>query len=227
MTARLMAVLLVVVAAACTGQALTADPAPVPTGTEVDSPDPAPPSPSETSTPVPVDWSVEGDDDVDLGGGWTAGGCEGDAPILCVAREGDAVGLVESLTFPLEPAVAGADDPLAAQVQAILESHRSDREAGCPDGYAVVMPPPTRATVAGQDGLRYEFAVHGDGGRRVEHVVGFVAIRDDHVRLVVANAIGEGSCVVDDEFAGFTPETLAAFGDRLDRVVAGSRLPDE
>jgi hypothetical protein len=90
-----------------------------------DSPTPSQ-SPSEQPSDAPsyvVDWGSDAVP-VDLGDGWSVRDCEGDAPLLCVDRDGDLVGTLALSSFEPTDDLAAADTPdeFVGALQAFAES---------------------------------------------------------------------------------------------------------
>lgn len=166
---------------------------------------------------------------VDLGDGWSAKHCEGDAPVICVFRNGEAAGLVELATFPVDsfdlPGFqdAVADDDveealtiLAADFVSVFEVDRTD---ACGTDYELEGTTPEPATVLGRAGMRYGY-VGTDGGRLVERQVNHGTIIGDEVVLVNASAYAPDGCVPPE--GEFDPDTLEEFTPRLRALVAAA-----
>lgn len=166
---------------------------------------------------------------VDLGGGWTAKHCEGDAPIICISRDGEPVGLVELATFPVDSfdlpgfQEAVADDDveealtiLAADFVSVFEVDRTD---ACGTDYELEGTTPEPATVLGREGMRYGYT-GTDGGRLVERQANHGTIVGDEVVLVNASAYSPDGCVPPE--GEFDPETLDEFTPRLRALVAAA-----
>lgn len=240
--------LLAVIGTACTtpdadsprpGGAPTTD-APVPgpsgpgTGTPgTGTPGAEPPTTEVPSTPEPTAITVDWGDrpgHTDLGGGWVMAGCEGDAPLLCIEDVKGGRGLVELLVFPADPSAYperdGSPERFASIAREATEANRSDRVAGCPEGYRFTADEPRPATVAGGPGIRIGFSIHEPSGTLVERSTVFLTVRDHALVIIGAEGLSPTGCVFDDEFAGFTPDALVRFGATFDRLAAGSILPD-
>jgi hypothetical protein len=176
-----------------------------------------------TSAPAPesliVDWESPGLD-VDLGGGFRARHCEGDAPLLCIERAGVPVGLVELADFP-----AGDHPPLEERIVDLYRTTTEDRGKGCPPGYRFEGVPPEPASVAGGDGLRYGFTGTFADGRPSERTIAWMVERGDVVTVISAAADEPDGCLPPEGAGHFTSATLGAAASGLERLVAGSRLP--
>lgn len=186
--------------------------------------DAAVPEPTPTTvTTVPesliVEWEARGLD-VDLGDGFRARHCEGDAPLLCIERAGVPVGVVELLDFP-----AGDHQPLEARIADLYRTTAEDRSRGCPPGYRFETVPPEPASVAGGDGLRYGFTGTFADGRPSERTIAWMVERGDVVTVISAAADEPDGCLPPEGAGHFTPGTLAAAASGLERLVVGSRLP--
>lgn len=222
----LLAALLV---GACT--ATTAPEDPTPTVSPSDSPSSSQP-PSEEPSDAPsfvVDWSPDAAP-VDLGDGWTVRDCEGDAPLLCVDRDGELVGTLALSSFEPTEDLAAADTPeeltdaLRAFAESLEDGVVQDRAAGCGADYVVEHEPVAVVTMSGQPGVRYGFRGIEDGAV-TEFVLSYATVVDGQLWIVVAEAATDDGCMA-SEFDLFTPDDLATFLPRLDAVVAGTVLPD-
>ncbi len=188
--------------------------------------DARPPPASVTSTtattapaPVSVDWSALALD-VDLGDGFHARHCEGDAPLLCIEQAGVPVGVVELLDLP-----AGDGQTLEQRVADLYRSTAADRAQGCPAGYRFQPAPPVPASIAGGQGLRYGFTGTFADGRPSERTIAWMVDRGDVVTVLSAAADEPDGCLPPEGAGHFTTATLTAAGPALERLVAGSRLP--
>ncbi len=166
-----------------------------------------------------VHWDAP-DLDVDLGDGFRARHCEGDAPLLCIERAGVPVGVVELLDFP-----AGDHQPLADRIADLYRSTTEDRSRGCPPGYRFEGVAPEPAPVAGGDGVRYGFTGTFADGRPSERTIAWMTERDDVVTVISAVADEPDGCLPPEGAGHFTVATLQAAARGLERLVAGSRLP--
>ncbi|MGH9038043.1 MAG: hypothetical protein ACRD0O_19975 [Acidimicrobiia bacterium] len=188
--------------------------------------DAATPGPvTTTSAPTPdppvviVDWQAPGLD-VDLGEGFRARHCEGDAPVLCIERAGVPVGLVELLDFP-----AGDRQPLDERIAELYRTTAEDRARGCPPGYEFQTLVPEPAFVAGGKGLRYGFTGTFADGRPSERTIAWMVERGDVVTVIVAAADEPDGCLPPEGAGHFTTASLEAASDDLERLVVASRLP--
>jgi hypothetical protein len=92
-------------------------------------------------TPVVIDWDDRAMT-VELGVGWTVSHCEGSAPLLCVARDGDVIGVIER--FIADPHTytvydSEVDDVLNLRAIAtdFIDAFIADRAAGCGQDYVL------------------------------------------------------------------------------------------
>lgn len=164
-----------------------------------------------------VDWNSR-TVSLDAPAGWTVAFCEGDAPLLCVQRDGEPAGGVELLEFdapelPLEAWAAEHHDFMAA-----------DRSMGCGDEYVVVPDVVQPATVAGIAGIRASFTGYMGDGRPAERNVTYAVVIDEALFLIVANAYEPDGCV-GTEGGEFTVEGLRAVEKTLADIAIGSVLP--
>ena len=214
---------------ACSPATAPADPSP--TVAPSDSPTPSQ-SPSEQPSDAPtyvVDWGPDAAP-VDLGDGWTVRDCEGDAPLLCVDRDGELVGTLALSSFEPTEDLAAADTPeeltdaLRAFAESLEDGVVQDRAAGCGADYVVEHEPVAVVTMSGQPGVRYGFRGIQDEAV-TEFVLSYATVADGRLWIVVAEAATDDGCMA-SEFDLFTPDDLATFLPRLDAVVAGTVLPD-
>lgn len=211
MFARPVAVLAFVVLTACGA----GNPAPT------SSPEPAP-----AVEPIVVDWArLPGFRPVKVDR-WRLLDCDGDAPLLCVERDGVAVGHLQLIQLDRE-----GFGPNARSLDALADDHESsfrrDRSSGCPESFEFDVHPRSALTVAGEDGVRTAWSVADAYGNEVERVVTYFGLRDDRVVVFAANGLTDEACIGREGGGDFTPGVLAGVVPVLDRVVAGSILPDE
>jgi hypothetical protein len=190
-------------------------------GCTEDSPDPEPTG--SQGPEVVVDWSERPTEPLRLAGGFTAVGCPGDAPFLCISKDGVTVGLVEYFSFPApdEPAAKGLDDVIEED----YGSFTSDREVLCPAGFEVRTVDPAAADVGGAGGMRSEYSVVDAAGETVERYVKYWAVAAGQVHLLSAEAQGENSCSP-AEGEVFSSSLLTEFEQAFRTVAEGSRFPE-
>lgn len=221
------------VGAACGGAASVAPPAAEPTSTVTPTPSEVPAS----EPPVEVaSLDLRGRvPPTTLDGGWSVSSCDpGDAPLICVFRDGEHVGMIEWLQRPLE-----AERELVADLQAMpvrealaanLEragfyaSTERDRRDNC-DGRGVEWQRPTDATVGGAAGMVYGYTVRDHDGSRQDVIVSYQGVNDGRsLFIVVVEGLGARTCIP-TEGTALTPDQLDAFRPMLDELVANLRLP--
>jgi len=192
------------------------------------APTTAPPTTTAPNTSAPrIDWVRTGD--VGLGDGWHVVDCEGDAPLVCVEKDGVPVGFIEYISFdvstlPNVDAAAGDREALLAQGCDYLDAISEDRAQGCEPGHRFV-PDKTRVAEAA-DGLvvRYGFTATLSDGRPSERTIQWAGIRGEDLVLVSAAAYDAGGCL-GTEGSEFTTENLNAFAGSFDRLVLANELP--
>ncbi|MGH8990476.1 MAG: hypothetical protein ACRDZ7_02985 [Acidimicrobiia bacterium] len=196
-------------------------------GDDTAAPEPAPATTTTaaattvTGSATVVDWTTAGLD-VDIGDGFRARHCEGDAPLLCIERAGIPVGVLELLDFP-------AGEPPQSLEDRITDFYRTftaDRTQGCPPGYRFEGVAPEAAAVAGGEGLRYGFTGTFADGRPSEYTLAWMTRRGDVVTVLSAAADELDGCLPPEGAGHFTTATLEAAAAGLGRLVAGSRLPE-
>lgn len=222
----LLALMVAASLAACGGGTAT----PIATPSELPSGSPTVPSEAPSDLPpLVVDW--EDLEPVDLGDGWVVRDCDGDAPLVCVDRDGEFVGLIELNTFPVPAELEDAADAdeLVAAMRAwaadSLDGVVADRAQGCGAAYEVEVEAAVEQMVAGNPGVRYGFRGIEDGAM-TEYVISYATVADDQLWIVVADGAADGGCMGSDELQLFDPAVLDTFAPLLDRVVAGTVLPD-
>lgn len=185
-------------------------------------------SPSPSPSAAPVDW--DNPTTTALPEGWTLGPCEGDAPLVCLSKDGVVRGTAEITSFPVEtlPAVrdALADGEAAAlQVHAgeFLEAFRQDRTTGCGPDWSFRPDPVAALTARGTPMVRTAFS-GGRGATTTERVVRWVGLRDGRLVALGITATAEGACTP-GEGPELTPAELAEIEDAVDRLVRASPLP--
>lgn len=168
-----------------------------------------------------VDWTDPALD-ADLGGGYRARHCEGDAPLLCVEQGGKVLGVVELFDYP-----PTGQQALADRIEGLYRSVRADRGEVCPRGHEFVGDPPVPAKPAGHDGLRYGFTVRLAGGQPSERTIAWMFQRGEVVTVVQAAAYEPAGCLPPEGEGGvFRVAALDAFEPYLERLVAASVLPE-
>jgi hypothetical protein len=181
------------------------------------------PKPDVTSSPAQatIDWGNRPRETAALDGGFGVKACPGDAPFLCVERDGSQVGQVEYFSFDA-PAGAG-DGTLRNLVDEDYKTFRSDRE-GCSEGFKVETVDPETAEVAGKSGLRSDYSVVNAGGDTVERYVKYWLLDGGRVHLISAEAQEEGSCSP-GEGTPFSAEALEDFESSFEVLAQVSRFP--
>ncbi len=182
-----------------------------------------------TSDALIVDW-VDPSRALDVGDGWTVAACEGDAPLLCVSRDGVVQGGVEASAYDLAsiPNIDPEDDvdaQLRALVEGFTEAIGSDRAEGCGPDYVFEPIAPTPFVLANLPGTAYGFVGTMPDGRPSELNLQYATIVEDQIVTIVAIAYDEGGCPGRDDLGGFTSATLAEFKPYLEEMLNESPLP--
>lgn len=179
--------------------------------------------------PVVIDWD-DRDMSVALDGGWTVTHCEGDAPLLCVSRDGDFVGVLERFIadpFSYTTYDPAADDEtnlraIAADFIAVFEQ---DRASGCGADYGFEPIEPTTFDFGGNSGLAYGFQGVTASGMPSEYNLQYTTLSNGRLIFLVAAAYDEGGCPGKDELISFDSATLQEFQPHLETLLASSPLP--
>jgi hypothetical protein len=175
-----------------------------------------------------VDWTDP--DKVVEAEGWTVTACEGDAPLLCVGREGVTVGVVEAISFPLDSfedldPSADPEANLERLAADFFEAIRSDREIGCGPGYQFDELPPEPFVLGGTPGMAYGLRGTMPDGSPSEFNLQYATISGDQILLITAVAYDEGGCSGRDDLSTFHSATLAQFQPLLEDLLHESPLP--
>lgn len=207
--ARLALLMMVLLVAACGDASVTPD--------QVPGPD------------VPqIDWS-DSTKTSELPGGWTVHACEGDAPLLCVERDGEYVGTIELMSYPvssftdLDPDRSTGEN-LLVLADGFIRALAADRAVGCGADYVLTPIEPTVFDL-GDGGMAYGFEGALGDGRPSELNLQYSTIVDDMIVSVVASAYDDGGCPGRDDLSGFDSATLAEFRPQLERLLVGTPLP--
>jgi hypothetical protein len=162
--------------------------------------------------------------------GWTVGYCEGDAPFLCIEKDGAVVGLIE--IFVRDPLTYTAYDPtttddtnLRALAADFVEAFEADRPSGCGAGYLVEAVEPQPFGYAGTDGLVHGFRGTFADGTPSELHLQYAALSHGRLIVLLASAYDEAGCPGKDDTASFDVDTLEEFRPVLEQLLADSPAP--
>ncbi len=184
---------------------------------------PVDPPVGQPADPVLLDWD-QVVDPVDLGDGWAAADCPGEAPLVCLTRNGIAVGHVERMAFPIADPPRGDGGDLAwlfARAEAFATGLAADRRLGCGEDYVLEFAPHDAVWFGGVEGVRYAFTGSLADGTVVERGVAFLAIEGHHQEVLAANAYAEGGCLAAE--GAWTVDGLAAAEPVLELLAARSQ----
>lgn len=198
-------------------------------------------APPSTTTPAEPGRPPEGDGAVlnwedssqrlELDGGWVVAACEGEAPLVCVGRDGVAVGTLEATSYPIDglpywdPAVDAQTnlEAVAADYHAVFAE---DRPQGCGADYGFETLDPRPFVLGGTPGLAYGFAGTMPDGSPSELHLQYAAVVDDRVVSILAAAYDEGGCPGPDGIlVEFSSEVLREFQAHLETLLGDSPLP--
>lgn len=197
-----------------------------------------PPGSSTTAAPTTkppdagalVDWD-DPEREADFGDGWVVAACEGDAPLLCVERDGVLVGVVEAQSYPiasldaLDPA-ADNESNLNALAADFIAVFNEDRAVGCGSDYRLSPVPAVPFVLANTPGIVYGFEGRLPDGTQSELNFHYATIVGDDVVSITASAYDEGGCPGRDGLGGFDSDTLIEFRPHLEAILHASPLPD-
>ncbi len=191
----------------------------------------APTTPPTTEQPTPVpsfDWDDR--DATTTFDGWTVGYCEGDAPFLCVEKDGEVVGVIE--IFLRDPLTYTAYDPtttdetnLRALAADFVEAFEMDRPSGCGAGYLVEAVEPQPFEYTNTRGLVHGFRGSFADGTPSELHLQYAALSYGRLISLVASAYNEAGCPGKDDTTSFDVDTLEAFRPVLEHLLADSPIP--
>lgn len=206
--------LLALIAAACSTSAALPPELPDPGGPQarpsVDWNDP-----SQRIT-FPVEWSIQA--------------CEGDAPFLCVEKDGQQAGTVEAAAYPLAsfsglPQDTTDDATLRAFAQEFFDAIGADRAEGCGPDYRFDPIEPRPFGLGGTPGIVFGFSGTMPDGSPSELNLQYAAIVDDDIVSIVAAAYDDGGCPGRDDLPSFRSSDLYAFRSHLEDVLTATPLP--
>lgn len=188
-----------------------------------------PDQPPGADAPI-VDW-VDSSKVVTLDDGWSISACEGDAPILCISRDGNPVGGVEALAYPVDTLDwydqdASADENLAMLAEEFARVIGADRAQGCGADYRFAPFEAQPFVLANTPGISFGFTGKLADGSPSEMHLQYATIVDNRIVAIAASAYDEGACPGRDELSGFDTATLTEFRPHLERVLHESPLPD-
>jgi hypothetical protein len=141
--------------------------------------------------------------------------CDGDAPVLCIAEDGSHLGAVELGSYE------GTVEDFREWADVFYESVETDRVAACDPTYDLDGERPVVASFAGGLGVRYGFVGVADG-RPVEQVLGWAINDAGRLRILVANALADDSCLARE--SELPLEAMDDLEPVLAAVAAGSRF---
>ncbi|HSJ27943.1 MAG TPA: hypothetical protein VLB67_07005 [Acidimicrobiia bacterium] len=183
-----------------------------------------------TTTTQPTTGTIDWDDPsqvVTLPDGWSVARCEGEAPLLCVSRDGAILGLVEwfiadPYTYTIFDPEAEDETNLRAIAAQFVATFEEDRASGCGTDYVVEQLEPTAIDLGGTPGLAYGFrGTMGDGTPSELHLQ-YATLSHERFVLLAAGAYDEGGCPGKDDLVSFDSAALADFRPHLEALLASS-----
>lgn len=166
----------------------------------------------------------------DLGGGWSAVACQGEAPLICVRKDGSASGHLEAIAYPIDSfpdlnPEADAEANLGLFAEGFFEALSADREAGCGSDYVFAAIEPEPFVLANTPGIVFGFEGRMGNGQPSEYNLQYATIVDSTIISIVAAAYDEGGCPGRDDLSGFTSRDLIEFRPHLEPALYESALP--
>lgn len=219
---------LAVAVAACGGDTTTSTTQTPVTTTTVPDTTTTPPTTVPTE-PTVVDWD-DRDATVTLDGGWSLTHCEGEAPLWCVSRDGEVVGVLEyfiadPLSYDVYDLDADAETNLRAIAQNFIDAFVQDRAAGCGADYRFEPIEPKAFDFGANPGLAYGFRGVTADGAASEYNLQYSTLSHGRLIFMVAAAYDEGGCPGKDDLVSFDSSTLAEFQPHLEALLTSSPLP--
>lgn len=183
---------------------------------------------SDAGAEVVLDWTDPVP--VEVEAGLVVGPCSGggEAPIVCVSRDGIDLALIEHgsaplSSFPEVPAGTGSGAALDIISAGYLDSFGADRAAGCP-GWQFTATGPAAVPVAGSEGRAVGFALERDGRRTEQSESGFVIVGDTVHWLTINLWDPAAACLPDTERPTAPPQDWERLLGLFGRIAAGSRF---
>ncbi|NEQ33903.1 MAG: hypothetical protein F6K04_23395 [Leptolyngbya sp. SIO4C5] len=153
--------------------------------------------------------------------GWLVYPCDNPL-LLCVEADGELVGTVEHLSYPLEtvelqtPVEASAEEEFAF-LQAWVAEHYDAIERDRQVGYANAIfaaDTPTEISVGDLPGLRYGYSLTHANGTPIDEAVGYVTTDGERLHVFVTGVISQ-----DPAGSISDPAALAEFKPHLDTII--------
>ncbi len=186
-------------------------------------------SPKSTSAPVAISW----DDPTKatlLPDGWSIRKCEGEAPFMCVERDGSPVGALEIIAYPVSSfdALDPTGDPannLSELAGGFHEALSSDRLATCGADYGFERLGPDEFALGEGPGTFYGFVGTLPDGSPSELNLQYATIVGDQIISITAIAYDEGGCPGRDDQSSWDSATLSEFRPVLEQALEDSPVP--
>ena len=156
----------------------------------------AEPTPNAPGDPPSVDWGDSGRRVIfDIG--WSIYACDGDAPLLCVEKDGRPVGVVEAMAHPIGsfPDLDTEESPqstLRTFAAGFVDSLRRDRAEGCGPDYGFAPMAPQPITLGDTPGISFGYIGTMRDGSPSELNLQYAAVVGDQIVSIVAIAYDEG-----------------------------------
>lgn len=186
-----------------------------------------------TTTPPAGDAVIDWDDPAmtfTLSDGWSVAHCEGEAPFLCVSKDGEVVGVIERFiadpyTYEVYDPAAADETNLRAIAAEFIQTFQTDRASGCGSEYVLEPIEPAVISLGGNPGLVYGFTGTLADGTPSEHNLQFATLSHGRLIFLVAAGYDEGGCLGKDDTISFDSATLDAFRPHLAALLEASPLP--
>lgn len=202
--------------------------------------DPAPTEPVAPATPATpdepdnaisgsIDWT-DSSQSATLAPGTTIAKCEGDAPFLCVERDGATIGTLEMLRYPvasfdlIDPASA-LETNIRTMSADFLAAIGDDRAATCGADYRFEPLEFESFSFGDQPAFHYGYRGTMADGAASELNLQYATIVGDDIVLVTAIAYDAGGCPGRDDLPNFDSATLAELSDELETVLRQTPIP--
>ena len=179
--------------------------------------------------PPAIDWENH-NNPASVGVGWAVARCDGDAPLLCIARDGGIVGVVEwsiadPHTYDVYDTSANDEVNLRAMAAAFVEGFSVDRASECGTGYVVDPIEPEPIDLWGATGLVHGFRGTMSDGAPSELHLQYRVFSEGRLILLSASAYDVGGCPGRSGLVSFDSAGLEAFRPHLELLLTLSPRP--
>jgi hypothetical protein len=156
-----------------------------------------------------------------IDGPWTGVHCEGDAPLLCVRRNGAPAGAVELLIHPDTHPPETQPIPYLTRILADYEKGvAADRQVTCANSGVFAARPVQEVAINGGGGMKSDWSVTNSAGVVIERQITYFFSGRTTIANLSATALVPGKACIEALGSEFTPATMAEEMPILDRIAA-------